>query len=219
MARMPRIVVPGLPHHVTQRGGRSQPTFFSDADYARYRELVVEARTEGAVAIWAYCLMPNHVHLIAVPGDTEGLAGLFRVAHRRYTREINRRENWRGHLWQERFYSAPLDERHLLAAVRYVELNPVRAGLCPRPEDWPWSSVHAHLGRSADPLVDPGPMLERISDWRGYLGLPETAAETDAIRHRSRTGRPAGSDAFVAELEQRTGRRLHLGKRGPKAVK
>ena len=134
MARMPRLVVPGFPHHITQRGNRRMKTFFCDDDYVAYLDLLSAAQADSGVSVWAYYLMPNHVHLVVVPQAKDSLASLFRTVHRHYTRRINFREHWRGHLWQERFHSFVMDERHLMAAVRYIELNPVRARLCSRPE-------------------------------------------------------------------------------------
>ncbi|MEW5980395.1 MAG: transposase, partial [Acidobacteriota bacterium] len=144
MARLARVIAPGVPHHVTQRGNRRQQTFFCDDDYREYIALVSEWCAKHCVRIWAWCLMPNHVHLIAVPSSPESLARAIGEAHRRYTRRINFRENWRGHLWQERFASFPLDENYLLAAARYVEMNPVAAGLVAHPGEYPWSSARAH---------------------------------------------------------------------------
>ena len=143
MARLARLVIPGLPHHITQRGNRRQQTFFCDEDYAAYVELMADWCKERGVEIWAYCLMPNHVHLIAVPKSEDGLRRAIGKAHRRYTRRINFREKWRGCLWQGRFASFVMDEPYLLAATRYVELNPVRAGLTTDAADWPWSSAKA----------------------------------------------------------------------------
>jgi putative transposase len=135
MARLARIVVPGLPHHVTQRGNRRQQTFFGEADIDAYIALMAEHCAAARVAVWAYCLMPNHVHLILVPETETGLRDALGPAHRRYTMAVNAREGWTGWLWQGRFASCPLDEPHLVAAARYVELNPVRAGLVERPGD------------------------------------------------------------------------------------
>ena len=129
MARLARIVAPGLPHHITQRGNRCQPTFFCDEDYQYYLELMAQWCSAHQVEIWAYCLMPNHVHLIAVPQSADGLRRAIGEVHLRYTRMVSFREGWRGHLWQGRFASFVLDEPYLLTAARYVELNPVRAGL------------------------------------------------------------------------------------------
>lgn len=216
MARLARIVVPGLPHHVTQRGNRRLETFFGDDDYAVYRDLLAEHCAAAAVAVWAYCLMPNHVHLILVPSDEDGLRRALGEAHRRYTRHVNFRQGWRGHLWQERFHSFPMDEAHLRAAARYVELNPVRAGLAARPEDWRWSSARAHLEGKADGLADPAPLLEREGDWAGFLagGVDEDTAET--LRACERTGRPAGDRGFLERIENLTGRSVVPKKRGRK---
>lgn len=165
MARMPRLVVPGYPHHVTQRGNRRMKTFFCGEDYRAYLELLAEAKAEAGVAVWAYCLMPNHVHLVVAPERKDNLARLFGCVHRRYSRRINFREHWRGHLWQERFHSFVMDERYLLAAVRYTELNPVRTRLCANPTDWPWSSAGTHLRGRDNTVVSVAPMLERVADW------------------------------------------------------
>jgi putative transposase len=127
---MPRLVVPGYPHHVTQRGNRRQRTFFTEDDYRYYLALVFESARQAETEIWAYCLMPNHVHLVMVPNTEDGLRATLGEAHRHYTRHINYRQGWRGHLWQERFHSFLMDEDYLLATVRYVERNPVAAGLC-----------------------------------------------------------------------------------------
>ena len=170
MPRMSRLVVPGYPHHITQRGNRRQQTFFGEADYRAYLSLIRKRMVAAGVEVWAYCLMPNHIHLVAVPARPESLAQLLRVVHHRHARRVNEAHGWSGHLWQERFRSFVMDETHLLAAVRYVELNPVRAGLCERAVDWPWSSVHAHEERASDGIVNVEPMLARVPNWRTYLG-------------------------------------------------
>ena len=213
------MVAPGLPHHVTQRGNRRMETFFCDDDYAEYRKLLAEWCARFEVAIWAYCLMPNHVHLVAVPERPEGLSHALGEAHRRYTRYVNFREGWRGHLWQERFASYVMDERHLLAALRYVELNPVRAGLVLRPGDYRWSSARAHLDGKDDGLVKVEPMLSYIGDWAEYLALDLDEAEAAALRRHQRTGRPLGSADFIAGLETTLGRFLRKRKPGPKPKK
>ena len=219
MARLPRVVVPGYPHHVIQRGNRRQATFFCDKDYRAYIKLIAAAKGDAGVSILAYCLMPNHVHIVAVPETTESLADLFKEAHRRYTRRINLREDWRGHLWQERFHSYVMDETHLVAAVRYIELNPVRAGLCKQPDDWHWSSVHAHLAARDDTLTNTGPMLERISNWRSYLSCANSDETLQKLRQHAHTGRPLGSDEFIANLEAISGRLLRPKKPGRKRKK
>jgi putative transposase len=214
MVRLARIVAPGLPHHVTQRGNRRLETFFSEADYQAYLGLLAESCAKAATEVWAYCLMPNHVHLILVPSHPDGLRAALGEAHRRYTRRINRRQDWSGHLWQERFHSFPLDQPHLAAAVRYVERNPVRAGLAKRPEDWVWSSARAHLDGRDDGLVRVGPLLERYPDWRDYLSDEVDTAALKALRQHGRSGRPLGSERFVARLETELGRLIGSGRRG-----
>ena len=219
MARLPRLVVPGLPHHVTQRGNRRARTFFEDGDYALYRDLVNEAARRAGAEIWAYCLMPNHVHIIIVPGDEDGLRRTFADAHRRYTGYVNARLRVTGHLWQGRFGSVAMDEEHLGHAVRYVSLNPVRAKLVKRARDWPWSSVGAHLSGRDDPLVRVAPILERYGDFGEFLGADADTLEAAAfrkLRQSETTGRPIGGDAWLDALETTTGRPLRPQKRGPK---
>jgi len=189
MPRAARLVLPGIPHHVTQRGNRRQPTFLCDADYALYLGLLRHWCRKTGTTVWAWCLMPNHVHLVLVPEREDGLRAALAPVHTRYTWEINQREGWRGHLWQSRFASFPMDEPHVQACLRYVELNPVRARLVVRPEEWRWSSARAHLGVAPDGLTDEAPGRERIDDWRGFLdgGLKEE--DCKAIRAAERTGR------------------------------
>jgi putative transposase len=162
MARLPRIVIPGAPHHVTQRGNRRERIFFPDGDYALYRDLLAESCRRNAVEVWAYCLMPNHVHLIMAPSRPDGLARVLGETHRRYTGFVNARKRVTGHLFQGRFGSVAMDESHLVAAVRYVAFNPVKAKLTERPDQWPWSSVRAHLVGRNDALVTVRPVLDRI---------------------------------------------------------
>lgn len=216
MPRIARVVIPHIPHHITQRGNRRQRTFFTDDDYAAYVALMAEHCRMCDVEIWAYCLMPNHIHLIAVPGTPDGLRSAIAEVHRRYTRRINIRERWRGHLWQERFASFPMDESHCLAAARYIELNPVRARFVERPEDWPWCSAAAHLASADDSLVCVGPLLEKVDDWPTFLTIDSSEGELETIRHHERTGRPLGGEAFVARLERSLGRRLAPQKPGRK---
>lgn len=216
MARIARVVVPGLPHHVTQRGNRRQETFFVDEDYADYRNLIAASCKRCGTETWAYCLMPNHVHLILVPSTSDGLRCTLGDAHRRYTQMINLRQGWRGHLWQERFHSFVMDEPHLLSAARYIELNPVRAGLCERPEQWPWSSAQAHLRGDDDGLVRVQPLLDVIPDWANYLADETAAPPVDAFHRHMRTGRPLGSTQFLSSVEARLGRVLRPQKPGPK---
>ena len=219
MARLARVVAPGLPHHITQRGNRRQDSFFNDDDYRAYLDLMADWCAHYGVAVWAYCLMRNHVHLIAVPETAAALGLAIGEAHRRYTRRVNFREGWRGHLWQGRFASFPMDERHLLAAARYVELNPVRAGITRRPEDYAWSSARAHLAGRDDRLVKAGPLLDMVGDWAAFLAGGLGEEEGNVLRKHERSGRPLGGAGFVERLETELGRLLKKGKPGPKRAR
>ncbi len=218
MPRQPRLVVPGMPHHVTQRGSRKQQTFFNDNDYIAYIKFLAEQLPTAKADVLAYCLMPNHVHLILVPETKESLAKLLRKVHGRYARRINRRNAWQGHLWQERFHSFVMDESHLLAAAKYVELNPVRAGLCVSAQEWRWSSANFHLGASTDALVSSNGMGRYVDDWRSYLEESIPDSQIKKLRQHSYNGLPAGSKSFIQTLEASTGRKLTKTKPGPKAV-
>ena len=172
MARIARIVVPNIPHHITQRGNRNQRVFFSDQDRRFYLSLLQTFSEFHGVDVWAYCLMDNHVHFVAVPANTESLGRCFQEVHQVYTRSINVREGWRGYLWQGRFSSFPMDERYLVAAMRYVENNSVRANMVQR-----------------------------------------------ALVHSIKSGRPAGSEEFIAQLEKDFGRSLKAKKAGRRPKK
>ena len=216
MARIARVIASGIPHHVTQRGNRRLQTFFTDDDYLSYIALLAEWCKKCSVAIWAYCLMSNHVHLITVPESDDALRRGIGEAHRRYSRMINFRENWRGHLWQGRFASFPMDETYLLAAARYVEMNPVVAGLVEDAAAWPWSSAQAHLSATDDELVSVAPLLEMAGDWRLFLAGGGDEEQINDLRKHERTGRPLGTEQFVEQLESSLERTLKRGKPGPK---
>jgi putative transposase len=210
------VVAAGVPHHVVQRGNRRQPVFFSSADYKAYLRLMAAWCRQERVEIWAYCLMSNHVHLVAVPDNEPGLARAIGEAHRRYTVRVNQRDNWRGYLWQGRFSSYPMDEEYLLSAVRYIELNPVRAGLVEKAWLYPWSSATAHVRGRDDTLVKVKPLLGRVEDWREYLNTEPDSTDIELLRRHARSGRPLGSSEFVETLESATGRELAPHMRGPK---
>ena len=216
MPRMARVVIPNYPHHVTQRGNRRQKTFFHDEDYRYYIELISEFSLKSRTEIWAYCLMPNHVHLVMMPVEEDGLRATLGEAHRRYTRYVNFREGWRGHLWQERFHSFTMDEDYLLSTVRYVERNPVIAGLCNHPEEWEWSSARAHIKGEDDELVRVKPMLGRIDDWEKYLSTSDSNSHIKQIKQHTRTGRPLGNMEFIRKLEAIAGIDLSLKTPGRK---
>lgn len=215
MPRIARIIAPGIPHHVTQRGNRRMETFFRDEDYQAYIALMAEWCRKCNVEVWAYCLMPNHVHLIAVPESEEGLRLAIGEAHRRYSSMVNRRQKWTGHLWQGRFSSFPMDETYLLASVKYIEMNPVRARLVADPYAWQWSSAQAHADGKDDLLVKVEPLLEMVGDWQLFLSDADEE-DTKKIRGHERTGRALGGDSFLDLLESALERTVKPRKAGRK---
>ena len=217
MARLARVVIPDLPHHVTQRGNGRAQTFFSDDDYQLYLDLLRKHCTEAEVGIWAWVLMPNHVHLILTPRDADGIRRALSKVHRSYAGRVHARLQKTGHFWQGRFGCVPMDETHLAAALRYVALNPVRARLAKRATDWRWSSVHDPLSRKRSRiLTDTAPVRERYPDFAAFIDAGEDEDLSMALRRAETIGRPLGDAAFVKTLERQTGRSLQPAKRGPK---
>jgi putative transposase len=205
MSRLARMVVPGLPHHVTQRGNRREAIFFEDGDQRLYCDTIAEQSRKFSVKVWAYCLMPNHVHLILTPQGADGMSRALGEAHRRYTNFINARGRWTGHLFQSRFASVAMDESHLRSAISYVSLNPVRARLVSRAEEWAWSSVRAHLAGEDDSLVSVRPVLDHWPAFRDLL-LEDCEEKFISLREAEGIGLPLGTADFVTELERRLGR-------------
>jgi putative transposase len=216
MARLARVVIPDHPHHVTQRGNGRARTFFEDRDYTLYRDLLAEHCRASAVEVWSWCLMPNHVHLILVPSDPDGLRRALARVHRRYAGIIQARSKRSGHFWQGRFGAVAMDEPHLAAALRYVALNPVRARLVERAQDWRWSSTRAHLRGKDDGVTALKPIRDRFPNFAELLASEPEADLFDRLRAAESIGRPLGDDRFLARLQRLTGRVLKPGKRGPK---
>ena len=216
MARLARVVIPGLPHHVTQRGNGRAKTFFGDDDYALYRDLLATHCHAAEVEIWAWCLMPNHLHLILVPSDADGLRRALSRVHRIYAGIIQTRRKRSGHFWQGRFGAVAMDEAYLAAALRYVSLNPVRARLVERAQDWRWSSARAHLRGRDDGLTALAPVRDRFPRFADLLDSEPEQDLFEPLRAAESIGRPLGNDRFLTRIERQTGRRLKPGKRGPK---
>ncbi len=215
MARISRIIAVGYPHHITQRGVRSMDIFQSDGDRSSYLQYIKEETERFGVEILSWCLMTNHVHFIAVPKQETSFARGFGEAHRRYTRMKNFAEGVRGYLFQGRFASCVLDERHLIAAVRYVETNPVRAGMVKVAWDYPWSSAAYHVGKiEKDILVEDRTLIGLVDDWQSFLADAGDRRQREALRLATRTGRPAGDSSFIETLEQLTDRTLKRGRPG-----
>jgi putative transposase len=217
MARQARVIVPGVPHHVTQRGNRREPIFLQEGDEAVYLGLMSAQLRRRGVDCWAYCPMPNHVHFILTPRNEAGLALAVGEAHRRYTSFIGARDGWTGHVFQGRFGSAAMDEDHLLAAFRYVALNPVKAGLARRAADWRWSSAAAHIAGRSTPHVSVEPALERIADFAAFVESDADDQDRWAeVLKSALTGRPVGAKAWIETLEARLGHPVSPQRRGPK---
>jgi putative transposase len=215
MPRVSRAIAVDYPHHITQRGNYRQTVFSEEGDYAKYLELLANFCPKYNLDIWAYCLMPNHVHMVAVPRRQESLARLFNTIHMLYAQYINRKRNATGHLWQGRFFSCVLDERHLYAAVRYVEMNPVRGGMVSVPHDYPWSSAKAHITGVHDPILSAHCFLnETIDDWARYLGTDSDREATESVIKATKNGRPCGGADFVKQMERCLNRRLTARPRG-----
>ena len=220
MPRIARAVIPGCPHHVIQRGNHGQRVFFNDKDREIYFSLLRKYFEQYGVEMIGYTLMSNHTHLILTPALANSLAKGVGLLHNDFSRWQNIQQSMKGHLWQSRFYSNPMDEEHFWKALRYTELNPVRAGLVRQAWDWPWSSARAHVtGIDETGLLNMDLWKNRFngSQWIDFLkdGM-RLSGEIELIRLSARTGRPLGSESFIKNLEKITGRSLLPKKRGPK---
>ena len=218
MPRQPRTVIPGVPHHVTQRGNGRQRVFFSEDDGNAYLALLAEHCQRRSVEVLAYCLMPNHVHLVLVPPVEDSLHRVLRPVHTHFAQRINRLRSRSGHLWQGRFFSAPLDADYFYPAVQYVELNPVRAGMVARAENYRWSSAAAHCGWRDDRVLTRDPdwvrAIDSAGDWAQWLAASDADAEWDDLRESTRQNRPCGSETFVQALASGAGRDLRRRPQG-----
>lgn len=206
MPRLARSVFADVPHHITQRGNRRENVFFTDADRRTYLTWLKAYSDEHRVEVLAYCLMTNHIHLIIVPTSEEGLERVLRPLHMRYAQRINRRRHWKGHLWQGRFFSSPLDTHYLWAAIRYVERNPVRAKLVRRAENYPWSSAAAHCKLKDDAVLTADPawrkQVNSIGNWSAWLAEGDDPGKLTVLRRHVEKGLPCGSEAFIRKLEK-----------------
>lgn len=190
MPRAPRLVVPGLAHHVLQRGNRQQALFITDADRRAYLNLLAAALARAETRCLAWCLMSNHVHLILVPTTLDGLRAPLASTHTTYAQRVNRDHSLSGHLFQGRFASYPMDDAHLMVAARYIENNPVAAGMVTRAEDWPWSSARAHVSGQSEGLTDVTALGQHVRNWRAMLA--DGLEASDAVETALKTGRQVG---------------------------
>jgi putative transposase len=212
MPRLARAVFAGIPHHVTQRGNRREEVFFSDEDRCHYLEWLGEYCIKHQVDVLAYCLMTNHVHLVLVPNTEIGLHQVLKPLHMRYAQRINHSRSWKGHVWQGRYFSSPLDDRYTWAAIRYVERNPVRAKMVRKAENHLWSSAAGHCGLKVDNLITVKDYWQKqfrsIRNWSSWLTEGEDTEELINLRRNADKGLPCGSESFVRKLEQLAGRSL-----------
>lgn len=205
MPRRPRIILSGHPHHVTQRGVRRMQTFLNEQDYFDYLQLMFRELRINQIACWAWCLMPNHVHWLLVPSEPAGLSDAMREAHRLYAMRVNRRMGWRGHLWENRFWSYVMSEERVRNCARYIEQNPTRAGLVGQPEAWPWSSARAHLTGIPDGVTEIEPVRELVGDYEEFLRKPIPKSRERALELHLATGRPWGPRSFVRQVSETVG--------------
>lgn len=217
MPRRSRIVIPGAPHHVTQRGNRRERVFHSPGDTAAYLDLLHKYSVDFGIEIVAYCLMPNHVHIVLVPKTAEALHRALKAVHGRYAQRVNRLFGRRGHVWQDRYFSSPLDAGYFANAVRYVELNPVRAGMVAKAEDFRWSSAQAHCRVATDRVIGHttlSAVLGGISNWSAWLAEGVSDETLTTLRQNAGQNLPCGSEEFITSLESVCGRTLRFRPRG-----
>jgi putative transposase len=214
MPRIARVVIPHYPHHITQRGTNKNSIFFDDKDRNYFLACLNDRAKKTETKIWAYCLMDNHFHLLLVPEQEQSLGKCLHGTTFRYAQYYNQKYGRTGRLWQNRYFSCPIDrDEYLWTAARYIERNPVRANMVKRAEDWVWSSAGVHIKGK-------GNKIPKLSDWldeaeRGkYQGFVNEEGSEDEIRRATSTGRPLGSIRFVEKLEEKLGRRLRPQKAG-----
>jgi putative transposase len=218
MPRRPRIIALGLPHHITQRGNFKEVVFESGKDYEKYIAWLGKYSGEYGLTILAYCLMPNHVHFIAIPKKADSLARTFNTAHMRYAQYLNKKMRRSGHVWQGRFFSCVVDQGHLIMAARYIERNPVRAGLVSAPWEWKWSSARAHVSGGKH-VLKMGNLFDYIdmslSEWKKYISTSDDKNEMEQIQKHTLVGRPLGNGEFIEKLQSKLGlifSSLHRGR-------
>lgn len=223
MARLPRLTLPGYPHHVIQRGNNRQAIFSAAADYQTLLDLLDENAHKFDVAIHAYVLMGNHFHLLVTPQTVDGLPQMMQAVGRRYVRYFNDAQKRSGTLWEGRYKSTLIQtDRYLLACMAYIDLNPVRAGLVPQARDYPWSSHGHYTGQRVDKLITPHPLYWALGNTpfareAAYAELVQSginSVQQAALTDAALRGWALGEPDFVADLQKRTGRRVIKGTAG-----
>jgi putative transposase len=216
MPRIARVIATGYPHHITQRGNNRATVFFDDEDRQTYLKLLAGYAEKHHFQIWAYCLMDNHIHLLAVPETENSLARGIGLTNQVYTQYLNRKMKQSGRIWQNRFFSCVVEnDQYLWAVARYIERNPLKAGLAENAEAYHWSSAKAHVTGAANTLLTAAPLLspQDQGSYADYI-LTEDEETDNAIRRATRTGRPFGSNNFVDLLEFQLKQPLKARRRG-----
>ena len=212
MPRLARVVAIGLPHHITQRGNYRQNIFHKESDRNRYLSWLREYSDKYKLSLLAYCLMDNHVHFIAIPGNKDSLSKTFNFTHMRYSQYVNRSFKTTGHLWQGRFYSCVLDQAHLTLAARYVERNPVRTKIVNQPWQWKWSSAQNHIDGKKENKLKMDNLFDYVEmspeTWKAYISASDNGKDIELLRKKTMMGRPAGTPDFIKQLENKFKRRL-----------
>ena len=224
MPRIARVVAVGYPHHITQRGNDRQKIFTSDADWKKDLSLLKDKSKRYGLVILAYCLMPNHVHIIVIPKKEDSVGRVFKYAHMQYSQYYNEKIHTTGHLFQGRFFSSIMDELHTMACARYIERNPVRAKMVQKPHLWEWSSAKAHCGINKYDELEVNKLFDYIEEtqktWKAFIEMPDSPDEIKEIRDRTRKGRPLGDNSFIEKLEIKLNRFLKpKPKGGPRKSK
>ena len=218
MPRLARAVIASVPHHITQRGNRRENVFFSDEDYQTYLDWLQHYSQKHRLEVLAYCLMTNHIHLIVVPHTEDSLQEALKPLHMRYAQYINRQKKWQGHFWQGRYFSSPMDERYMWAAIRYVERNPVRARMVKKAEHYPWSSAAGHCRMKDDDVLSNQAkwrkLADQVDDWSTWLAEGDDIDELEVLRRNINKGLPCGTDRFINKLEKIIGRTLQFRPQG-----
>jgi len=218
MPRIARVVAVGYPHHITQRGNYRQNIFSDDADREKYLSFLKKEADQYHLSILTYSLMTNHVHFIAVPEEEDSMANVFKYAHMKYSQYYNKKMGISGHLFQGRFFSCVMDERHTIACARYIEQNAVRAKMAEKPELWKWSSAKTHCGEDGCDELGVNKFFDYMGydqkEWKKFINVQADAKEVNQIRENTKKGRPLGSENFVEKLEKKLDRFLKLKPRG-----
>ncbi|MBU1043379.1 MAG: transposase [Candidatus Omnitrophica bacterium] len=218
MPRIARIVAVGLPHHITQRGNYKQEIFCDESDRREYLNYIAEEIQKYKVKVLAYCLMKNHVHFIAVPEEETSIGNVFKYANMRYSLYFNRKRGVGGHLFQGRFFSSIMDEKHTLVCARYIERNPVRAKILKEPVAWQWSSARVHCGNDFNDFLGVNKLFNYIEipkhEWKKFISEDDAETDIKEIKEQTRKGRPMASIEIMRKIEERLNRKLLVKPRG-----